>query len=134
MINKLIAIALTFVLTLTVLISGASGYSDCAVKCMRQMAKAQQHATMGSTHVRMPDCCSGSMQSPCEMNSAPLVEIPECSISSHSTVSPLLIGDGVISSDADTSLNPMGQVGLRAIIGKFYKDPPIYLRTLSILR
>ena len=45
--KKIVAAILTFVLTLTVLISGASGYSDCAVKCMRAMAKAHPHATTG---------------------------------------------------------------------------------------
>jgi hypothetical protein len=131
--NKRITIAFAFVLTLTVLISGASGFSDCAVKCMREMAEIHPHATMGSKHLRVPDCCSGGQQSPCEMNEAPQVKIPECSIASHPTVSVNLIAIGMISSNADSDHIRTMQVALRSIATVPYKDPPIYLRTLSIL-
>ena len=131
--NKLIAITLTFVLTLTVLISGGSGYSDCAVRCMREMTKAHPHATMGTSHQRVPDCCSGGQQSPCEMNKAPQVKIPECSIASHPTVSANLIANGMISSNADSDHLRTMPVGQHTNVGEFYKDPPIYLRILSIL-
>ena len=131
--KKLIAIILTCVLTLTVLISGASGYSDCAVRCMREMAKDHPHAAMGSTHLRVPDCCSGGEQSPCEMNTAPQVEIPECSIASHPTASENLIGMGIASSVTDSDHIRSMPAGLHTIVAEFHKDPPIYLRTLSIL-
>ena len=131
--NKIVAITLTAVLTLTVLISGASGYSDCAAICMREMAKAHPHATMGSISLRLPDCCSGSMQSPCEMNTPPEVKIPECSIASHPTVSGQLTAIGMMSGVADSDLTRTMQVGQRSIVGAFYKDPPIYLQTLSLL-
>ena len=133
MMKKLIAITLTCVLTLTVLISGASGYSDCAVKCMREMAKAHPHASMGSIHLRVPDCCSGGKQSPCEMNTAPQVKIPECSIASHPTVSANLMGIGMTTNVADSDHIRLMSAGLRTIIGESHKAPPIYLRTLSIL-
>ena len=131
--KKIVAITLTAVLTLTVLISGASGYSDCTVRCMREMAKAHPHNAMCSTSLRLLDCCSGGMQSRCEMNAAPEVKIPECSIASHPTVSTHLTAIGVMSGDADTELACRSQVGLRTIVGKYYKDPPIYLQTLSFL-
>ncbi len=133
MMKKLIAITLTCVLTLTVLISGVSGYSDCAVRCMREMAKAHPHAAMGSTHLSVPDCCSGGKQSPCEMNTAPQVKIPECSIASHPTVFANLTGIGMATNVADSDHIRSMPAGLRAIVAEFHKDPPIYLRTLSIL-
>lgn len=133
MMKKIVAITLTAVLSLTVLISGASGYSNCAVRCMREMAMAHPHAAMGTTSLRVPDCCSGSMQSPCEMNSAPEVKIPECSIASHPTASGHLTAFGVMSSVADADLIRTAQIGLRSIVGEFYKYPPIYLQTLSLL-
>ena len=131
--KKIVAITLTAVLALTVLISGASGYSDCAVRCMREMAKAHPHNAMGSTSLRLPDCCSGGMQSPCEMNTAPEVKIPECSIASHPPVFTHLAAIGVMSGVADSDPTRTPQVGLRTIVGKYYKDPPIYLQTLSLL-
>ncbi|MGD8342752.1 MAG: hypothetical protein PVI38_20010 [Desulfobacterales bacterium] len=131
--KKTVAITLTTVLTLTVLISGASGYSDCAVRCMREMAKANPHTAAGLSNLRLPDCCSGGMQSPCEMNTAPEVKIPECSIASHPTVFTHLIAMGAMQGLADADLTPTPRVGLRTIVGKFYKDPPIYLQTLSFL-
>jgi hypothetical protein len=133
MMKKFIAITLTCVLTLTVLISGASGYSDCAVRCMREMAKTHPSAAMGSTHLRVPDCCSGQAQSPCEMSSAPEVRIPECSIASQPKVSADLISIGIIASDGESDHIRKVPVGLRTIVGEYFKDPPIYLRTLSIL-
>lgn len=133
MMKKFIAITLTLLLGITVLISGASGYSDCAVKCMREMAKTHPHAAMGSVSLRLPDCCSGGMKSTCEMNSAPQVKIPECSIMSHPTVSVDLIGIGIVSSDADSDQIRSTPVGLRIIAGQLNKTPPIYLLTLSLL-
>jgi hypothetical protein len=133
MMKAIIAITLTFLLTLTVLISGASGYSDCAVKCMRAQSKAHPHAAMGSTNLRVPDCCAGGMPSTCEMNSAPRVKIPECSITSGPTVSPEWLHIGLIADDADADLIRLTQVNLRFTAGQLNKTPPIYLLTLSIL-
>ena len=131
--KKIVAITLTAVLALTVLISGTSGYSDCAVRCMREAAGTHPHAAMGSTSPRLPDCCSGSMQNPCEMNTVPEVKIPECSIASHSTVVTHFKTIGMISGVADADISRILQVYLRTIVGEFYKDPPIYLQTLSLL-
>ena len=131
--KKIVAITLTAVLALTVLISGTSGYSDCAVRCMREAAGTHPHAAMGSTSPRLPDCCSGSMQNPCEMNTVPEVKIPECSIASHPPVSTHLTAIGVMSGVADTDPTRTPRVGLRPIVGEYYKDPPIYLQILSLL-
>ena len=131
--KKIVAITLTAVLTLTVLISGASGYSDCALRCMRKAAGTQPHATMESTSPRLPDCCSGSMQNPCEMNTAPEVKIPECSIATHPTGATHFKTIGMISDVADADISRILQVYLRTIVGEFYKDAPIYLQTLSFL-
>ncbi len=133
MMKKFVAITLTFLLSITVLISGASGYSDCAVKCMREKAQTHPHAAMGSGHLQMPDCCSGGLKSTCEMNSAPPIKISECSIMSYPTVSPHLSAIGFISSDADSDLFRTTPVDLRFIAGQLNKTPPIYLLTLSIL-
>lgn len=131
--KKLVAITLTFVLTFAVLLSGASGYSDCGVRCMREMAKAHPHAAMGSTSLRVPDCCAGNRQSPCEMNTVPEVKIPECSIPHSPTVFTYLTAVGMMRRPADAELTRPLQVGLRTIVKEFYKDPPIYLQTLSLL-
>lgn len=134
MMKKIVAIILTSALTFTLLISGASGYSDCAVQCMQEMAKAHPHTAVDSIDLRMPNCCSGRMITPCEMNTAPEVRIPACSIMRHhSTVSANLLGLGLTSSTADTTDIRAVNVGLRLFLGKFYKDPPIYLHNLSLL-
>ena len=132
--KKIVAITVTAVLTLSVLVSGASGYSDCSVQCMREMAKAHPHAAVESTKLRMPNCCSGRMLIPCEMNTTPEVKIPVCSIMSYrSTASANLFGIGMTPSAADTGHIRTHKAGLRLFFGKFYKDPPIYLNTLSLL-
>ena len=133
MMKKFVAITLKDVLACTVLISGASGYYDCAAVCMREMAKVNPHAAMGSPSLRLPDCCSGKMQRPCEMNAAPEVKIPECSITSHPTVSVHLTAIGMLSGVADADHIRKLQFGLRHVPVEFYKDSPIYLLTLSLL-
>lgn len=133
MIKRIVALAITAVLVFTVLISGASGYSDCAAICMREMAKAHPHTPTGSARLRVPDCCSGSMQSPCEMKTAPAVKIPECLISNHSSLSTHLTAIGMIAGVADADLTRSLKVNVRTIVGESYKDPPIYLQTLSLL-
>ena len=53
--KKSIAITLIFLFSATVLLSSASGYSDCAAKCALEMAKAKQHASMGSMGLAGPN-------------------------------------------------------------------------------
>ena len=131
--KKLVAIALTFVLSITLLISGASGFSDCAVECQRAIQKTHAHAAMASPNLLVPHCCSGDMQNTCEMNRPPLVDIPECSVTSNPTVSSNLSGVSSISGDTVADHNHAAQVDLRFMAAESNKTPPIYLRTLSIL-
>ena len=131
--KKFIAITLTCILSITLLISGASGFSDCAVECQRAIQKTHAHAAMASANLRVPHCCSGDMQNTCEMNRPPLVEIPECSVMGNPTPSSNLIGFGSISGDTLADQKHSTQVDLRSMAGESNKTPPIYLRTLSIL-
>jgi hypothetical protein len=133
MTKKIFAIILVFMFSMTVLVSGATGYSDCAVKCMRAKAKTQTHAAMGPTNLQMPSCCSAGLKNTCEMNSAPQVKIPECSIASHPTVSPEWTYVGFATINTDSGLFRTTRVDQRLVNGCLTKPPPIYLLTLSIL-
>ncbi len=131
--KKFIATSLIFILSITVLMSGASGFSDCAIECQRAMQKAHSHAAMTSASLRAPDCCAGHMNKTCEMNRVPQVKIPECSIMCNPTVSSNLIAVGAISGDAATDQDQTTQVDQRLIAGQLIKTSPIYLRTLALL-
>jgi hypothetical protein len=131
--TKYVAITLVFLFSVTVLISGASGYSDCEVKCLREMAKARPHAEMGIVSLRLPNCCSGGMKNTCEMNSTPTVQIPVCATTSNPMPPPHMVVIGLVSSDAESDQIPAIQIDLRFKAGHVNKTPPIYLRTLSIL-
>jgi hypothetical protein len=131
--KKSIAITLIFLFSVTVLLSGAFGYSDCAAKCAYEMAKAHQHASMGSVGLAAPNCCSGTMKNTCEMAGTPEIKIPECSMTSHATGTPAPAGVGILSSNTETDIIRAAQSDPRFIAGQINKTPPIYLRTLSIL-
>ena len=131
--KKPIAISLTFIFSLTVLLSGAFGYSDCAAMCAREMAKAQQHASMGSAGLAAPNCCSGAMNNTCAMTQTLEVKIPECSMASHQTVAPDPISTGFISSDTKLDNFRSTQSNRRFFVGEINSKLPIYLKTLSIL-
>ena len=131
--KKSIAITIAFLFSVTVLLSGALGYSDCAAKCAFEMAKVLQHTAMGSASLAAPNCCSGTMKNSCEMATTVEIKIPECSMTSHQTVVSDPIGMGFISSDIATDNFRATQSNRRFIAGKINKAPPIYLQTLSIL-
>jgi hypothetical protein len=131
--KKSIAITLIFLFSVSVLLSGAFGYSDCATKCAYEMAKAHQHASMGSAGLAAPNCCAGTMKNTCEMAGAPEIKIPECSMSSHPTSSPDLTGVGFLSGNMATDSPRAAQTNLQFNAGQINKSPPIYLQTLSIL-
>ena len=131
--KKLGAITLTFLFSITVIISGASGYSDCKVKCMRELAKAHPQAMTGPVSLRVPDCCSGSVQKTCEMNSAPPLKIPVCTTVSTPTVFAYIFGFGLISINAESDAIRTSRVNLHFIAGRLNKTPPIYLHTLTLL-
>jgi hypothetical protein len=131
--KKSFAITLIFLLSVTVLLSGAFGYSDCAAKCAYEMAKAHQHASMGSVGLSAPNCCSGIMKHTCEMAGTPELKIPECSMTSHPTVAPDPAGVGFLSSNIETDFLRATQSDRQFNAGQINKTPPIYLQTLSIL-
>lgn len=131
--KKTIAITLIFLFSATILLSSAFGYSDCATKCAYEMAKAHQHASMGSMGLAAPNCCSGTMDNGCEMAGAPEVKIPECSIPSHPNSNPSPNGVGFLSVNAQTDITGVTQADLQFNTSQTNKTPPIYLQTLSIL-
>ena len=131
--KKPVAITLAVLFSVTVLLSGAFGYSDCAAICAREMAKANHHAAMGSASLAAPNCCSGAMKNTCEMAQMLEIKIPECSVTSHQTVFPDSISVGFFPSNTDTDIFQPTQSNRRFIAGETNSKLPIYLKTLSIL-
>lgn len=131
--KKSIAIVITLIFSATVLLSGALGYSDCAIRCAHEMAKARQHAAMGSMGLAAPNCCSGTMKNACEMAGTPEIKIPECSMPSQSTVTSNPTGVGFISVNIETDITRLTQAGRQFNSDHINKTPPIYLQILSIL-
>lgn len=131
--KKPVAITLAFLFSVTVLLSGAFGYSDCAAICAREMAKAHEHASIKSASLAAPNCCSGAMKNTCEMAQMIEIKIPECSVTSHQTVSPDPISTGLLTSDTDTGIFQPTQSNRRFIVGEINSKLPTYLKTLSIL-
>ena len=131
--KKPVAITLTFLFSVTMLLSGAFSYSDCAAICARQMAKAHEHASMGSASLAAPNCCTGVMKNTCEMAQVFEITIPECSVTSHQTVSPDPISIGFLPGDTDTDIFQPTQSNRRFFVGEINSKLPIYLKTLTIL-
>ena len=131
--KKPIAIVLAFLFSATILLSGAFGYSDCAAICAREMAKAHEHASMGSASLAAPNCCTAAMKNTCEMAQTIEIKIPECSVTSHQTVSFNPINIGFFPSDTDIDIYQPIQFNPQFIVGEINSKLPIYLKTLSIL-
>ncbi len=131
--KKFFAIPLILIFSVTALLSGAMGYSDCATKCAYEMAKAHQHASMGSMGLAAPNCCSGTLKNGCEMTGAPEVKIPECSMPSYPNSTLNLKGVGFISGTIQRDITGVSFAGLQFGTSQSNKTPPIYLQTLSIL-
>jgi hypothetical protein len=131
--KKATAISLAFLFSLTVLLSGASGYSDCAAECAYEMAKAHPHSAMGSAKLKGLNCCSGVIKNTCEMDRTIEIKIPECSTACHAKVSSKPISVGFLPNDFGTDRLRLPPFNLQ--IGADEKRPKrlIYLETLSIL-
>ena len=131
--KKPVAITLAFLFSVTVLLSGAFGYSDCVEKCAYEMAKTHQHASMGSASLTAPNCCSGVMKNTCEMARTVEIKIPECSMTGHQTVTPDPVSIGFLPGDTATDIFRTTRTHQRFIAGEISSKLPIYLKTLSIL-
>ena len=131
--QKLFAISLAFLFSLTMLLSGASGYSDCAAECAHEMAKVHSHSAMGISTLTAPNCCSGDMKNTCGMGRTVVVKIPECSTMCHAPVSSKPISIGFLSNDS--GMNRFRPTSFNLQIRADEKRPkrPVYLETLSIL-
>ena len=131
--KKPVAITLTFIFSVTVLLSGAFGSSDCAALCAREMAKANHHTSMPSASLVATNCCSGAMKNSCEMAQMLEIKIPACSVPCHRTVSADPFSIGFLPSDTDSDIFQPTQSNRRFIAGEINSKLPIYLKTLSIL-
>ena len=131
--KKTVAITIAFLFSVTVLLSGAFGFADCAAECAYEMAKTHPHASMGSATLAAPNCCSGAVKGNCKMAGTVKIKIPECSMSSHQTVAPNSISIGFLPSDTETDIFRPPWSSRRFIAGEINSKLPIYLKTLSIL-
>jgi hypothetical protein len=131
--KKATAISLSFLFSLTVLLSGASSYSDCAAECAYEMAKAHPHSAMGSAKLTAPNCCSGAMKNTCEMDRTVEIKIPECSTARHASVSSKPISIGFLPDDFGTDRFRPTPFNLQISADEKRPKRPIYLETLSIL-
>ena len=131
--KKTVAITIAFLFSVTVLLSGVFGFTDCAAECAYEMAQAHPHTSMGSATLAAPNCCSGASKGNCEMAGTVEIKISECSMTSHQTVAPDPISIGFLPSDTETDFFRPTQFNRRFIAGKINSKLPIYLKTLSIL-
>jgi hypothetical protein len=131
--KKTVAITIACLFSVSVLLSGTFGFTDCAAECAYEMAKAHPHASMGSATLAAVNCCSGATKSNCEMAETVEIKIPECCMTSHRTVAPDPISIGFLPSDTATDFFRPTQFNRRFIAGKINSKLPLYLKTLSIL-
>jgi hypothetical protein len=61
------------------------------------------------------------------------IKIPECSMTSHQTVSPDPISFGFLPNDTETDISRPTPFHRRFITGEINSKLPIYLKTLSLL-
>jgi hypothetical protein len=73
------------------------------------------------------------MKNTCEMAQTFQLKIPECSMTSHQTVSFDPVSIGFLSGDTETDIFQPTQSNQRFIVGEINSKLPIYLKTLSIL-
>jgi hypothetical protein len=131
--KKPAAISLVFLFSVTVLLSGASGYSDCAAECAYEMAKAHAHSAMGSAKLTAPNCCSGAIKNTCEMDRTVEIKIPECSTACHAPGSPKPISIGFLANDSGTDRFRPTPFNLQIRADEKRPKQPVYLETLTIL-
>jgi hypothetical protein len=128
-----VALAFAFLFSFSVLLTGASGYFDCAAKCGHEMAKTSRHAAMEPTGLAAPNCCAGAMKNTCEMAGAFEFKIPECSMTWRRTVAPDAIGIGFLDRDAATDRFQPNPSDRRSFAAKINLQIPLYLKKLALL-
>jgi hypothetical protein len=131
--KKPVVLAFSFLFSVSVLLTGAFGYSDCAAKCGHEMAKASQHAARELPGLAAPNCCAGATKNTCEMAGAFEIKIPECSMTCRRTVAPDSIGIGLLSRDTESDLFQPNPSDRRSFTGKINFNIPLYLKKLALL-
>ncbi|MGD2036913.1 MAG: hypothetical protein PVH28_03455 [Desulfobacterales bacterium] len=131
--KKPAAISLVFLFSVTVLLSGAFGYSDCAAECAHEIAKVHAHASMGSATLTEPNCCSGAMKHTCEMGRMFEIKIPECSTAHPAPVFPKPNSIGYLPNNFATDHFRLTPFNPQISADEKRPKRPVYLETLSIL-
>lgn len=131
--KKPVALAFVVLFSVSVLLTGAFGDSDCTAKCGHEMAKNSPHAAMESTGLAASNCCAGAMKNTCEMAGAFEIKIPECSMTCRRTVAPDSIGIGFLARDAESDRFQPNPSNRRSFIGKINPQIPLYLKKLALL-
>jgi len=114
--------------------TNASGHSDCASKCLHQLAKSGHGHTSGAAFrlVRL-NCCSGNAALPCELGSHRTAARLDCSLATCRTKVPNSTNTSMVSRPVVADGLASSGTGLSSGTTLAGKAPPLYLQKLSIL-
>jgi hypothetical protein len=130
---KAVCTTLVLVLGGSLFAGGAMGSGGCGMKCCCQTGPTHLQPA-ADKQVRSPlGCCSGVPRSPCDIQSAIPIELPEVILASCCDHLSYTGGaSAILTDDSDKSQNPDTKFIVQVLDPKF-NSPPIYLQNLSFL-
>ena len=130
---KAVCTALVLIFSGSLFAAGAMGSGGCGMKCCCQTGPTHPQPA-AEKQMRSPmGCCSGIPLSPCDIQSAIPVELPEIILASCCDNLSNAGGSTVIFSDANDNRQNSGANFISQVLDPHFNSPPIFLQNLSFL-
>lgn len=130
---KVVCTAMVIILGGSLFAAGAMGAEGCGMKCccqtglshMQSSAEKQMRSPMG--------CCAGVPLSPCDIQAARPLELPEIILASSCDYLHEVGGTAVMINPAGDERKNSGAKFISQVLDPKFNSPPLYLQNLSFL-
>jgi hypothetical protein len=131
--GQALCVALVFILGGSLFTTEVMGSDACGMMCCCQTGPSHIQSSV-EKHFRSPvGCCSGIPLSPCDMQSAKPLKLPEIILASYGSNLPSNIGLTNLPCDSNDHRQPPGRMSQSLVSEPPLNAPPLFLQHLTLL-
>ncbi|CAB1074855.1 hypothetical protein D1AOALGA4SA_2675 [Olavius algarvensis Delta 1 endosymbiont] len=130
---KAVCTAMVIILGGSLFAAGAMGAEGCGMKCCCQTGPSHVQSS-AEKQMRSPmGCCAGVPLSPCDIQAARPLELPEIILASSCDYLPEISGTAVMINPAGDQRKNSGAKFISQVLDPKFNSPPLYLQNSSFL-
>jgi len=130
---KVMCVAVTLVLGVSLFAAGAIAESRCGKKCCTQSSPMDMHHSKGKLIPLSAGFCNGDPMVPCDLETGQSSELPEFILSAAGGGQPNTVGPAGIATGSPTGKHNFGGYEIYQLLREKSRSAPKYLQNLSLL-